>query len=97
MKHLLELNSSISSEPCSGVTRALIGGGGGYIHIFVLLKTKKFKRNSSGRTRIYEYTTPPPPPPINALVTPLFGTVLPGGPASLCVPSAIYLNIGQDC
>ena len=34
------------------------------------LKTTDFKRNLSGRTRIYEYT-PPPPPPINALVTPL--------------------------
>ena len=33
------------------------------------LKTTDFKRNPSGRTRIYEYT--PPPPPINALVTPL--------------------------
>ena len=38
----------------SGVTRALIGG------VYIL------KRNTSGRTRIYEYT-----PPINALVTPL--------------------------
>jgi hypothetical protein len=33
------------------------------------LKTNKFKRNSSGRTQIYEYT-----PPINALVTPLSKT-----------------------
>ena len=59
------------------VTRALIGGGGGeYLYFCVLpdeflLKSVvikvDFKRNSSGRTRIYEYS--PPPPPINALVT----------------------------
>jgi hypothetical protein len=52
------------------------GGGGGGIFIYsssarrisfeMNLKTKKLKRNSSGRTRIYEYTLP-----INALVTPL--------------------------
>ena len=61
------------------VTTALIGGGGGgeysYIRVLpdeVLLKstlmTTDFKRNLSGRTRIYEYL--PPPPPINAIVTP---------------------------
>ena len=44
------------------VTRALIGGGGLYIFAFF-----DFKRNSSGRTQIYEYT----PSPINALVTAL--------------------------
>ena len=58
------------------VTRALIGGGK-YSYIRVLpdefllkstLMTTHFKRNSSGRTRKYEYS-PPPPPPINALVT----------------------------
>ena len=50
----------------SGVTRALIGGGGIFIYscsarlisFEMNLKTKKFKRNSSGRTRIYEYTPP---------------------------------------
>ena len=56
------------------------GGGGGYSYVRVLpeeflLKsvviTVDFKRNSSGRTRIYEYA--PPPPPINALVTALVG------------------------
>ena len=57
------------------VTKALVGGGGrGYSYIRVLpseflLKsvaiTVDFKRNSSDRTRIYEYA----PPPINALVT----------------------------
>ena len=31
--------------------------------------TTDFKRNSLGRTRVYEY--PPPPPPTNALVTAL--------------------------
>ncbi len=56
----------------SGVTRALIGGGGVYSYIRVLLdefllKDRKLKsidfiRNPSGRTRIYEYSSPPPPP-----------------------------------
>ena len=59
------------------VTRALIGGGGEYSYIRVLpdeflLKSVvirvDFKRDSSGRTRIYEYS---PPPQINALVTAL--------------------------
>ena len=59
-------------------TKALIGGGGGvysYIRVLpdeFLLKsvviTVDFKRNLSGRTRIYEYA---PPPPINALVSSL--------------------------
>ena len=59
-------------------TKALIGGGGGaYSYIRVLpdefllkstVMTTDVKRNSSRRTRIYEYT-PPPPPPINALVS----------------------------
>ena len=57
-------------------TKALIGGGVySYIRVLpdeFLLKstvmTTDFKRNSSGRTRIYEYT---PPPPINALVSAL--------------------------
>ncbi len=36
------------------------------------LKITDFKRNSSGRTRIYEYTpSPPPPPEVNALATAL--------------------------
>ena len=53
-----------------GETRALIGGGGGeYSYIRVLpdeflltltLMTADFKRNSSGRTRRYEYSHPPP-------------------------------------
>ena len=55
-----------------GETRALIGGGGGggeYSYLLVLpgeflLKSAvikaNFKRNSSGRTRIYEYSPPPP-------------------------------------
>ena len=50
-------------------TKALIGEGGVYSYIRVrpdefLLKsvviTVDFKRNSSGRTRIYEYAPPPP-------------------------------------
>ena len=60
-------------------TKALIGGGGGgaYSYIRVLpdefllkstVMTTDFKRNSSGRTQIYEYA---PPPPINALVSAL--------------------------
>ena len=64
-----------------GKTRALIGGGRGeYSYLLVLpdnfpLKSVvikvNFKRNSSDRTRIYEYT--PPPPPIKVLVSPLLG------------------------
>ena len=51
------------------VTKALIGGGGVHSYIRVLpdeflLKsvviTVDFKRNSSGRTRIYEYAPPSP-------------------------------------
>ena len=63
------------------VTKALIGGGGGaYSYICVLpdefllkstVMTTDFKRNSSDRTRIYEYS-PLPPPPFDALVTVLF-------------------------
>ena len=50
------------------VARALIGGGGGIfiyscsarlISFEINLKTTDFKRNSSGITRIYEYTPPP--------------------------------------
>ena len=50
------------------VTKALIGGGGAYSYIrflpdeFLLkstVMTTDFKRNSSGRTRIYEYPSPP--------------------------------------
>ena len=36
--------------------------------------TTDFKRNSSGRTRKYQYS---PPPPINALVSPLTETHVP--------------------
>ena len=52
-----------------GETRALIGGGE-YSYLLVLpdeflLKSAvikfNFKRNSSDRTRIYEYSPPPPP------------------------------------
>ena len=62
-----------------GETRALIGGGGEYSYLLVLpdeflLKSAvikvNFKRNSSGGTRIYEYSHTP----INALVSPLFVT-----------------------
>ena len=51
-----------------GETRALIGGGGEYSYIRVLpdefllkltLMTADFKRNSSGRTRRYEYSPTP--------------------------------------
>ena len=37
------------------------GGGGGYVHIFMLatVKTIAFKRTPSGRRRIYEYTRTP--------------------------------------
>ena len=50
-------------------TKAFIGGEGAYSYIRVLpdefllkstVMTTDFKRNSSGRTRIYEYTPPPP-------------------------------------
>ena len=57
----------ISLNVCE--TRASIGGGGGeYSYIRVLpdkfllkltLMTADFKRNSSGRTRRYEYSPPP--------------------------------------
>ena len=52
-----------------GETRALIGKGGEYSYFLVLpdkflLKSVvikvNFKRNSSDRTRIYEYKLPPP-------------------------------------
>ena len=62
-----------NTEKGRAVARALIWGGGG-IFIYscsarlicfeINLKPTDFKRNSSGITRIYEYT---PPPPINAL------------------------------
>ena len=52
------------------VTKALIGGGeGAYSYIRVLsddfffkstVMTTDFKRNSAGRTRIYDYPSPPP-------------------------------------
>ena len=61
------INKVVTSR---AVTKALIGGGGGaysYIRVLpdeFLLKsvviTVDFKRNSSGRTQIYEYTPPPP-------------------------------------
>ena len=59
------------------VIKALIEGGYSYIRVLpdeFLLKSVviavDFKRNSSGRTRIYEYA--PPPLPINALVAALY-------------------------
>ena len=74
----------VISKACfRALTKAFIGEGGGYSYIRVLpyeflLKsvviTVDFKRNSSCRTRIYEYAPPPPPPhthTINALVTAL--------------------------
>ena len=54
---------------CRAVTKALIGGGGAYSYIRVLpdefllksiVMSTDFKKNSSGRTRIYEYSPPPP-------------------------------------
>ena len=69
--------NTLPSVAGRAVTKALIGGGGVYSYIRVLpdefllkstVMTTDFKRNSSGRTRIYEYA---PPPPINALVTAL--------------------------
>ena len=63
--------NSIAAYMIRAETKALIGGGGGvggvysYIHVLpdeFLLKsvviTVDFKRNSSGRTRIYEYAPP---------------------------------------
>ncbi len=55
------------------------------------IPTPNFKRNPSGRTRIYEYT----PPPINALVTPLSAS----GPAVIsCWERTNYLfcNVSQQ-
>ena len=66
--------SALISEKCNKSTRAeteaLIGGGVySYIRVLpdeFLLKsvviTDDFKRNSSCRTRVYEYAPPPPPP-----------------------------------
>ena len=63
------LKTSAIESTCRGETRALIGGGGEYSYIRVLpdefllkltLMTADFKRNSSGRTRRYEYSHPPP-------------------------------------
>ena len=83
-----ELSTHISTHYTDrAVTKALIGGGGGgaYSYIRVLpdefllkstVMTTDFKRNSSGRTRIYEYPPPPPPPPINALVTALYTDII---------------------
>ena len=69
---------NVACKEVTAVTKALFGRGGAYSYIHVLpdefllkstVMTTDFKRNSSGRTRIYEY--PPPHPPINALVTAL--------------------------
>ena len=74
-RHQMQKNYKKNSLVASGITRALIGGGGGGVSIFIYLcsarlisfeMTTDFKRNLSGRTPIYEYT---PPLPINALVT----------------------------
>ena len=54
------------------VTTALMGGGGRSarrISFEISCHYSCVKRNSSGRTRIYEYA--PPRPPINALVSAL--------------------------
>jgi hypothetical protein len=81
----------------SGVTRALIGGcifiyscSARLISFEMNLKINKFKRNSSGRTQIYEYT--PPPPPINALVTPL-GMMHFGCSLHVLVHTAMHLQL----
>ena len=67
-----QISHSVIMIFCRAVTKALIGGGGGggeysYIRVLpdeFLLKsvviTVDFKRNSSGRTRIYEYAPLPP-------------------------------------
>ena len=67
--HIPLLADGFSMYRIRAETKALIGGGGVYSYIRVLpdeflLKsvviTVDFKRNSSGRTRIYEYAPPPP-------------------------------------
>jgi hypothetical protein len=58
--------------PCRAVARHDNWRGEGCIFIYSnshTVKTIAFKRNPSGRTRIYEYT--PPPPPIIGLAMPL--------------------------
>ena len=69
------LEKKVTGPIIRAVTKALIGGGGGYSYTRVLtdeflLKsaviTVDFKRNWSCRMRIYEYA-----PPINPLVTAL--------------------------
>ena len=78
----LDYSTYLSAVAGRAETKALIGGGAySYIRVLpdeFLLKstvmTTDFKRNSSGRTRIYEYT--PPPPPINALVSALVAATL---------------------
>ena len=58
----------VKAQSIRAETKALIGGGGAYSYIRVLLDefllkstvmTTDFKRNSSGRTRINKYTPPP--------------------------------------
>jgi hypothetical protein len=58
-----ESNFYIHVFPFTGrFLEPIMEGGGGYIHIFMLatVKTIAFKRNPSGRTRIYMNTPPPP-------------------------------------
>ena len=74
---LTKSSKHFSKHLAKAVTRALIGGGGSIFMYFIFIYspfeknvviTVDFRRNSSGRTRIYEYA---PPPQINALVTAL--------------------------
>ena len=62
----------------SGVTRALIGGGGGCMFIYScsarLISFEKQRNSKEIRRAEHEYMIIPPPPPINALVTPLTWT-----------------------
>ncbi len=51
----------------SGVTRALIGGGGGGVYSYIRVLPDGFLLKLSSFMNIH----PPPPPPISALVTPL--------------------------
>ena len=66
----------MSQVVLSGVTRALIGGGGGCIFIYSCSARRisfeiKFISKEICRAEHEYMNIHPPPPPINALVTPL--------------------------
>ena len=78
---IFKLQDILTAPILRAITRALIGGEYSYIRVLSdefffksTLMTTDVKINSSGRTRMYEYSLLPPPPPINALITALDNT-----------------------